>query len=57
MYIYNLVVGIWWCINHVKKDESLDSLGVNVLAYSHPVLLFISSHKVGQLHVSVTQLF
>jgi len=41
----------------VKKDESLDSLGVNVLAYSHPVLLFISSHKVGQLHVSVTQLF
>lgn len=40
----------------VKGDESLDSLGVNMLAYNHLVLLYITSHGVRQLRVSMTQL-
>lgn len=56
-YIYDLLVGMWWCIDHVEEDESLHSLGLKMIAYSHFVLLFITSHGVRQLHVSVTHLF
>lgn len=40
----------------MKANDSLDNLGVKMLAYGHLVLLCITSHGLRQLHVSVTQL-